>query len=70
MAFRGKYTAVYGTSEHGELIHYVRLCPFETNQFPHGLALATSCKSFAEAKDFAKLVDAYIDEFIAISDDA
>lgn len=64
MAYRGKYTAVYGTSKNGEFIHYVRLCPLETHQYPHGLALSTKCKTAKEAENFAKLFDDYIDAFI------
>jgi hypothetical protein len=65
MAFKGKHTSVYSTSEDGGLIHYVRLIPIETNQYPHGLALATKCKTKEEAEGFAKLVDEYIDEWLS-----
>ena len=69
MAFRGKYTLVYGTLENEEFIHYVRICPLETEQYPHGLALATKCETEEEAKSFAMLVDAYIDEWLCSLDD-
>jgi len=43
--------------------HYLRIGRHETNQFPHGLALADKCRTKEDVSDtlFAKLVDEYIE---------
>lgn len=58
----GAHARAYMTSQDGKPVHYVRLGPLETKQFPHGLALATTTETREEADSFAKLVDAYINE--------
>lgn len=35
---------------------YVRIVPFGTKMFPHGIALANTYKTKEEAEDFRKLV--------------
>ena len=63
MSKAGKHTRVYSSGSE----YYVRFGLMETNQFPHGLALATSCKTKEESARFSSLVDDYIDEFIELN---
>ena len=42
---------------------YVRIGQLETQQFSHGLALATTFKERKDAEKFALLVDEYLSEF-------
>ena len=57
---RSKYTFIYTDYQESKEIHYVRLAPLETLNFPHGIALATTFSTRQSASDFADLVDDYI----------
>jgi hypothetical protein len=56
-----KNCMIYGDLDDEGFYHYIRICGQETEQFPHGLALATKCRSKEEVESFAILVDEYLE---------
>ena len=58
----GDYTMVY----YSDKKFYVRVVPIETDRFPHGLALATTFDTKADAVKFAESVEEYIKEWFTV----
>ena len=62
MPHKTKDCIVYSTcDDNGKPIYYVRICPLETNQFPHGIATSNHFENKKDANEYANLVQEYID---------
>lgn len=60
-----KYTKVYSTIHniHG-LVHYVRLVPLETDDFPHGISLMGDTEEYFYDKEDARKLAERVDKFL------
>lgn len=60
----GIFAHVYVTSGKVPIAYHVRLAPIESENYRHGLALATECTTRQEARQFAANVDMYCIEWL------